>query len=54
MTPHIETAQKLLPCGSSKLCFEAQKILFVPQNKLAPNLKLGDLGLPPKSAIMVE
>lgn len=40
--------------GSSKLCFSAQKILFVLKNRLAPVLKPGVLRLPPKSAAGVK
>jgi hypothetical protein len=34
-------AQKLLSRDNSKLCFSAQKMLFVPENKLAPSLMSG-------------
>ena len=32
-------SQNLLPCGNGKLCFAAQKMLFVPQNQLAHDFK---------------
>ena len=54
---HVNTrakhSQNLLPRGSSKVCFSAQKILFVLKNRLAPDTHLVEL-LPPKSAKGIE